>query len=135
VRGPLPQLVLTDNLGRLLGLEGCLSGNRPRGRPAPGGEGGPCAALAREKPVQVVYGPGTFINAAVGELQAQLARRTRAGAAAARGGRGSPRGRFARREGRAPAEQARLARAAAQLAYAGFVARPAPARRHRTGWA
>ena len=50
VRGPLPQLVLTDNLGRLLGLEGCLSGNRPRGRPAPGGEVGPCAALARTKP-------------------------------------------------------------------------------------
>ena len=120
VRGPLPQLVLTDNLGRLLGLEGCLSGNRPRGRPAPGGEGGPCAALARKKPVQVVYGPGTFINAAVGELRPQLARRTRAGAAAARRAGLAARA-LARREGRSPAEQARLARAAAQLAYAGFV--------------
>src|SRR5919198_3021539 len=56
VRGPLEQLVLTENLDRLLGLEGCLSGNRPPGRPAPGGERGPCAELARTKPVQVVYG-------------------------------------------------------------------------------
>src|SRR5215212_11069176 len=45
VRGPLEQLVLTDNLGRLLKLEGCLSGNRPAGQPAPGRERGPCAEL------------------------------------------------------------------------------------------
>ena len=32
VRGDLQRLVLTDNLGRLLGLEGCLSGNKPAGR-------------------------------------------------------------------------------------------------------
>ncbi len=41
----------------------------------PGGERGPCAELARAKPVQVVYGPGTFINSAVGEIQDQLKRR------------------------------------------------------------
>ena len=40
VRGPLQQLVLTENLGRLLGLEGCLSGNKPAGQAAPGGERG-----------------------------------------------------------------------------------------------
>src|SRR5215218_7953717 len=56
VKGPLQQLVLTDNLGRLLGLEGCLSGNKPPGEAAPGGAGGPCAELAETKPVQVVYG-------------------------------------------------------------------------------
>src|SRR6188472_4825704 len=72
VRGPLEQLVLTDNLGRLLGLEGCLSGNVPEGETPTGGAKGPCAALAREKPVQVVYGPGTFINSAVGEIQDRL---------------------------------------------------------------
>src|ERR687894_2813747 len=72
VRGPLQQLVLTDNLGVLLGLEGCLSGNRPAGQAVAGGERGPCAELARTKPVQVVYGPGTFINSAVGEIQDQL---------------------------------------------------------------
>src|SRR5829696_10475198 len=71
VQGPLEQLVLTDNLGRLLALEGCLSGNKPAGEEAPGGAGGPCAELARTKPVQVVYGPGTFINSAVGEIQDQ----------------------------------------------------------------
>src|SRR5262245_2667104 len=27
-QGALPQLVLTENLGRLIGLEGCLSGNK-----------------------------------------------------------------------------------------------------------
>src|ERR687891_491947 len=78
VRGPLEQLVLTENLGRLLALEGCLSGNRPEGSEAPGGERGPCAELARTKPVQVVYGPGTFINSAVGEIQEQLSARSRA---------------------------------------------------------
>src|SRR5918992_850205 len=72
VRGPLEQLVLTENLGRLLALEGCLSGNRPEGSEAPGGERGPCAELARTKPVHVVYGPGTFINSAGGEIHEQL---------------------------------------------------------------
>src|ERR687893_1103160 len=71
-RGPLQQLVLTENLGRLLGLEGCLSGNKPPDQEPTGGARGPCAELARTKPVQVVYGPGTFINSAVGEIQDQL---------------------------------------------------------------
>src|SRR5215212_12185277 len=73
MRGALPDIVLTQNLGRLLGLEGCISGNRPKGVAVPGGPRSPCAAFAREKPVQVVYGPGTFINAAVGEIQNQFA--------------------------------------------------------------
>jgi uncharacterized protein len=72
VRGPLQQLVLTENLGRLLGLEGCLSGNKPADQEATGGPRSACAELARTKPVQVVYGPGTFINSAVGEIQDQL---------------------------------------------------------------
>src|SRR5687768_3568352 len=58
VRERLPELVLTSDLGRLLGLEGCLSGNIPREvRNPPGGPRGPCVELAREtgsspKPVQ-----------------------------------------------------------------------------------
>jgi uncharacterized protein len=120
VRGPLEQLVLTENLGRLLRLEGCLSGNRPAGSSAPGGERGPCAELARSKPVQVVYGPGTFINSAVGEIQDQLKRRldaksTEAGKAAAAARQ------LARRQGEPKAEQERLARSAEQLVYAQFV--------------
>src|SRR5262245_56393074 len=41
--GQLPGILLTEDLGRMLGLEGCLSGNLPRGAkpPAPA-----CAELA-----------------------------------------------------------------------------------------
>ena len=116
VRGDLPNLVLTENLDTLVGLEGCLSGNRPRGAPAPGGEGSPCAALARTKPVQVVYGPGTFINSAVGEVQSQL--RSRSTATAARAERAATAARrLARAQGRSPAEQERAAGSARQVAY------------------
>src|SRR4051812_472868 len=66
VRGELTNLVLTANLNRLIGLEGCLSGNTPKGATPGGGPRSPCARLTRTKPVQVVYGPGTFINSAVG---------------------------------------------------------------------
>src|SRR5688500_54 len=120
VRGPLEQLVLTENLGRLLTLEGCLSGNRPAGSEAPGGERGPCAELARTKPVQVVYGPGTFINSAVGEIQDQLKLQLDARGAEAERAAAAAR-RLARRQGRPPAEQRRVARAAEQLVYAKFV--------------
>src|SRR5919206_749244 len=78
VRGSLPQLVLTENIDRLLGLEGCLSGNKPRGAAAPGGPGSPCAELARTKPARVVYGPGTFINQAVEEISNQYGAQMRA---------------------------------------------------------
>ena len=120
VRGPLEQLVLTENLGRLLRLEGCLSGNRPAGSEAPGGERGPCAELARTKPVQVVYGPGTFINSAVGEIQDQLKVQLDARGAEAERAAAAAR-RLARRQGRPPADQRRVARAAEQLVYAKFV--------------
>src|SRR5215216_1407476 len=56
-REDLLYLLLTSDLGRLLGLEGCLSGNAPPGIQPPGGPPrGPCAALARDKPARVVYG-------------------------------------------------------------------------------
>src|SRR3954465_12027644 len=56
VRGELSNLVLTSNLDRRLGLEGCLSGNKPANQAAPGGAGSPCDKLSRSRPVQVVYG-------------------------------------------------------------------------------
>jgi len=64
VKGDLSELVLTNNLGKLLSLEGCLSGNVEGGRVFGEQEAapGPCAELARMKPAQVVYGPATFIN-------------------------------------------------------------------------
>ena len=117
VRGDLPNLVLTKNLNTLVGIEGCLSGNKPPGQPAPGGAGSPCDVLARTKPVKVVYGPGTFINSAVGEVQAQLQARSRQTAAEARKAAEAAR-RLARGQGRSRAEQDRAARSAREVVYA-----------------
>ena len=45
----------------------------PRGSLAPyGGSQSPCAALMRDRPAQVVYGPGTFLNRAVASVNQQL---------------------------------------------------------------
>lgn len=69
--GDLQELVLTENLGRLLRLEGCLSGKVPKGRkPIPG----PCAALARQDPVRSLIGPATFLNEATIQIERQLRR-------------------------------------------------------------
>jgi uncharacterized protein len=69
--GDLQRLVLTSNLGRLLRLEGCLSGKVPKGaEPIPG----PCAELAEQDPVRSVVGPATFLNEAVIQIQRQLNR-------------------------------------------------------------
>ncbi len=69
--GNLQRLVLTANLGRLLRLEGCLSGKVPKGaRPIPG----PCAELARLHPVRFLAGPATFLNEAVIQIDDQLGR-------------------------------------------------------------
>jgi len=62
VRGDVSKLVLTSDLARLLGLEGCISGNVPAGVTPRGGRGGPCARLGEDKPVKVVFGPGTFVT-------------------------------------------------------------------------
>lgn len=119
VRGDLSRLVLTDDLNRLLGLEGCLSGNLPAGAAPPGGAGSPCAALARLRPARVVYGPGTFINAAAEELTAQLQGRTRERAAqASRASRAARK--LARAQGKPAAEARRLGDAAEKLVYAQF---------------
>jgi predicted RND superfamily exporter protein len=69
--GDLQELILTPNLGRLLRLEGCLSGEVPKGaKPIPG----PCTELARLDPVQYLAGPGTFLNEAVIQIDSQLSR-------------------------------------------------------------
>lgn len=69
--GDLQKLVLTANLGRLLRLEGCLSGKVPKGaEPIPG----PCAELAEENAVRSLVGPATFLNEAVIQIDRQLER-------------------------------------------------------------
>jgi predicted RND superfamily exporter protein len=73
-RGDLQQLILTDNVFRLLRLEGCLSGKVPPGaKPIPG----PCADLAELDPVEFVAGPATFLNEAVVQIDRQLRRLAR----------------------------------------------------------
>jgi uncharacterized protein len=63
VKGDLDQLLLTDNLGRLLALESCLSGKATGGQVI-GGEPAPpaCAGIARLDPSFVVFGPATYLN-------------------------------------------------------------------------
>lgn len=71
VKGDLPRLILTDNIFKLLRLEGCLSGKVPHGaKPLPG----PCAELAETGAVEFVSGPATFLNEAVVQIDAQLER-------------------------------------------------------------
>jgi len=70
VRGDLRRTVLTDDLERIIGLEGCISGRAPAGVTPRGGANGPCAKISRlsPRPVKVVYGPGTFINESAGQI-------------------------------------------------------------------
>jgi predicted RND superfamily exporter protein len=74
VRQYLPKTVLTADLERLVGLEGCIAGNVPSGQQPIGGPRSPCAEFAklRPRPVQVVYGPGTFLNEAVRQIQEEF---------------------------------------------------------------
>jgi len=73
VKGNLQQLVLSSDIERLIGLEGCLSGNVPTaGLIHEGGVHGPCGQLARLRTVKVVFGPGTFINESAEEITDQL---------------------------------------------------------------
>jgi hydrophobe/amphiphile efflux-3 (HAE3) family protein len=73
VRGDLQQLILGPDLGRLIGLEGCLSGKVPAvGLANEGGAEGPCGRLDKLGTVKVVFGPGTFLNEASQQLSKQL---------------------------------------------------------------
>lgn len=78
VRGSLQQLLLSSDIDRLVGLEGCLSGNVPASALASeGGVRGPCGQLARAKAVKVVLGPGTFVNEAAEQIDEQLTSQTK----------------------------------------------------------
>lgn len=74
VKGELPNLVLGENIFRLLRLEGCLSGKVPKGvKPIPGA----CTELAEMNPVEFLSGPATFLNEAVVQIDEQLRRLSR----------------------------------------------------------
>jgi predicted RND superfamily exporter protein len=82
----LPNLVETKDLGTLTQLEACIAGevvvpNQQAAsfvpaasgtKPPYGGWKSPCGKLMKAKPVQVVYGPGTFLNRAVAAVNQQI---------------------------------------------------------------
>ena len=74
VHGELTRTVLTADLGRLLRLEGCLGGNAPDNKQGLGSLPPVCREIAELKPAKVVYGPATFINTAVGQIQDEFAK-------------------------------------------------------------
>src|SRR5688500_7106230 len=116
VRGRLTGLLLTQDVARMLRLEGCISGNQPRDAETPARI---CRGFALKRPVQVVYGPGTFINEAAGQVLDRInvnqAAQEREADRAARAAR-----RLAAARGLPPSEQARLARSARQLVSAKY---------------
>ncbi|MDQ6816694.1 MAG: MMPL family transporter, partial [Actinomycetota bacterium] len=78
IREPLTDLVQTTDLGQISVLEACLAGHvlvkneslrafttAPPGATPYGGWSSPCGKLRKARAVQVVYGPGTFLNQAV----------------------------------------------------------------------
>src|SRR5436309_329467 len=82
----LTDLVETKDLAILSRLEACLSGQElfasntlgsfipvPAKSARPyGGSNSPCGGLMRTHPVEVVYGPGTFLNRAVAAVNTQV---------------------------------------------------------------
>ena len=80
-RHSLQDLMLTEDLGQLLRLEGCLAGQVPQGEEAPTPA---CAELGRSGAVRVVYGPATFLNQAASQAQSFLSEQSQATLARAR---------------------------------------------------
>jgi uncharacterized protein len=86
IKEPLTDLVQTKDLATVTFLEACLAGQyvvasqqlqsfqpaRPGSHAPYGGYGSPCGKLMKAKPVQVVYGPGTFLNRAVAAVNTQI---------------------------------------------------------------
>jgi uncharacterized protein len=120
VRGDLTRTVLTEDLGRLIRLEGCLSGNVPDTKEGLGKLPPVCRQIAELDPAKVVYGPGTFVNTAVNQIGEELTKRQQTAAAEAQRVAEAAR-KLSKRRGDPPAEQERLARSAAQAVQAQFV--------------
>jgi len=119
VRGRLTGMLLTEDVARMLSLEGCISGNVPRGaRPA----APVCSELARRKPVQVVYGPGTFINEAANQVLDRIDFDRAAEAAAADRAAREAR-RVARRRGLTGAQQEEFVQEARRIVIANYAQR------------
>jgi uncharacterized protein len=86
IKEPLPNLVETKDLATVTQLEACLAGKvvvassqlqsfvpaKPGTQRPYGGYSSPCGKLMRTKPVQVVYGPGTFLTEAVATVNSRV---------------------------------------------------------------
>src|SRR5215210_6381523 len=120
VHGDIEKTVLTPDLNRVLRLEGCLSGNVPDNEKGLGRLPPVCREIAELKPAKVVYGPATFINTAVAQIQDEFGRkRAQAGVQAQKAATAARR--LSKRRGDTRAEQERLARAAADAVSAQFL--------------
>ena len=120
VHGDLSRTVLTSDLNRVLRLEGCLGGNVPDNKKGLGSLPPVCRKIAELKPAKVVYGPATFINTAVGQIQDQLAKKQQTAATQAQQAAEAAR-KLSKRRGDPPSEQQRLAKAAADAVQAQFI--------------
>ena len=103
---------------------GQQAGGRGRRR---AGRASPCAEFARTKPVKVVYGPGTFINSAVGEINDQFAAAARQQAAGGRAREPARRASSRARRGSAKAGQEQAAKRGRAARLRAVHARPADA--------
>ena len=120
VHGDVQKTVLTSDLGRLIRLEGCLSGNVPDTGRGLGSLPPVCRQIADLHPAKVVYGPGTFINTAVNQIRDQLSKQAGQSQVQAQRAAEAAR-RLSKRRGDPPAEQRRLAEAAARVVQSKFV--------------
>jgi hydrophobe/amphiphile efflux-3 (HAE3) family protein len=120
VRGELTRTILTADLGRLIRLEGCLSGNVPDTKEGLGRLPPVCREIAELDPAKVVYGPGTFIQTASNQIGGEFERQAQAATTQARQAANAAR-RLSKRRGDPRAEQERLAQVAAQAVQAEFL--------------
>lgn len=115
VRGDLAAMALGPDLGRMLGLEGCLSGNIPNAARSQPDTPAVCKRLGDFKPAVAVYGPGTFVATAARTvnqgIERIVSRAEKAGEEAARAA-----SEIARRQGKPPLTQQQAAQAARELA-------------------
>lgn len=118
VKGDLQRTMLTSDNRKLIRLEACLSGDSPSevlGSPLPA----VCDELRELSPAKVVFGPGTFLNTSVEQINTQLNRRIQAngieGESAARQA-----GAASKTRGDPPAEQRRLGELAREAVNSRF---------------
>jgi uncharacterized protein len=116
VRGQLEDLLLTENLGVLLGLEGCLAGQSPQSQQAVNET---CERIAELDPTRAVFGPATFLNQTALGLEQQLSGQSQAALEQARVAAAAA-AEEARKDGLSEEEQAAAARVAGQQVLARF---------------